>query len=71
MYPIESVPQRLLPVFYLNPMTPIVVAYRDILYYAKAPALETLFHALGLGFIFVVIGLLIFGRLKRGFEEEL
>ena len=33
MYSVEQVPEKMLPLFNLNPMTPVIVAYRDILYY--------------------------------------
>ena len=71
MYSHTIVPENLLPIFYLNPMTPIIVAYRDILYYARSPDLETLARAVFLGLLFVIFGFLIFGRLKRGFAEEI
>ena len=30
MYSVEQVPEKMLPLFNLNPMTPVIVAYRDI-----------------------------------------
>lgn len=55
----------------LNPMTPIITAYRDILYYKQVPHVSTLMLALGLGLVFVVIGYTVFRKLQRGFAEEL
>lgn len=71
MYSIDLVPEKLMPIFYLNPMTPIIVAYRDILYYKQAPQLSTLMHALLLGAVLMVIGVITFGKLKRHFAEEM
>lgn len=71
MYSIEQVPERLRPIFNLNPMTSIIIAYRDILYYKKAPELTTLLHATVLGGILLVAGVLTFSRLKRHFAEEM
>lgn len=71
MYSVEQVPEELLFVFNLNPMTPIIVAYRDILYYGQAPRLETLIHAVIFGIVMLVAGMLVFGKLKRHFAEEL
>jgi ABC-2 type transport system permease protein len=71
MYATDVVPEDLLPVFYMNPMTSVITAYRDVLYYAKAPAMETLLQAIVFGAIVLVFGFLLFGRLKRGFAEEL
>lgn len=71
MYSVDQVPEKLLPVFYLNPMTPIIIAYRDILYYKKNPELSTLIHAFTLGIILLAIGVFTFSKLKRHFAEEL
>ncbi|MGB8452460.1 MAG: ABC transporter permease [Anaerocolumna sp.] len=71
IYPIEQVPEELLPIFNLNPMTPIIIAYRDILYYKQVPEIETLLHALLLGIIILIIGSYAFSKLKRHFAEEL
>ena len=69
MYDLSIVPERLRPIFQLNPMTSIVTAYRDILYAGSVPHLETLGVSLGMGILFLVLGFLIFGRLKRRFSE--
>jgi ABC-2 type transport system permease protein len=71
MYSIDMVPENILPVFNLNPMTPVIVAYRDILYYKKVPALGTLVHATVFGIVLLLIGVITFGRLKRHFAEEM
>ena len=71
MYSVDQVPKQLGVIFNLNPMTPIIVAYRDILYYKKVPELGTLVHAACLGIIVLAIGVVVFSRLKRHFAEEL
>lgn len=71
MYAVDMVPEEFKTVFYLNPMTPIIVAYRDILYYKKNPELGTLIQAWGLGLILLVVGIVVFSKLKRHFAEEL
>lgn len=71
MYSVEQVPKKMLPLFNLNPMTPVIVAYRDILYYGEAPKLETLIHAVVFGVVVLIIGIVVFGKLKRHFVEEL
>ena len=58
-------------IFYINPMTSVIIAYRDIMYYGRAPKLLTLSTAAGMGLIFTILGFLIFGKLKRRFAEEL
>ncbi|MBS6510105.1 MAG: ABC transporter permease [Clostridiales bacterium] len=71
MYSVDIVPEHLMKLFMLNPMTPITIAYRDILYYAKAPDLSTLLLAIGMSAAFMLIGFWAFGKLKKRFAEEM
>lgn len=71
IYPVEQVPDEIMPIFNLNPMTPIIVAYRDILYYKQIPQIGTLLHAFLLGVAVLLIGCFAFSKLKRHFAEEL
>lgn len=71
MYSVDVVPEKMRTVFNLNPMTPIIIAYRDILYYKKIPELGTLVQAVCLGLVLLVVGMVVFSRLKRHFAEEL
>ena len=58
-------------IFYMNPMTSVIMAYRDILYYTKIPEVETLVSAVLFGIITLLIGVLLFGKLKKRFAEEM
>ena len=71
MYGIEMVPERYLGLFYLNPMTPVILAYRDILYYKRIPEMQTMLSAIAFGIVLLVAGFLIFGKLKIRFAEEM
>ena len=71
IYSMDMIPARFQSLFMLNPMTPIVLAYRDILYYAKVPELSTLLHGFLLGVAILIVGWLVFGKLKKRFVEEL
>lgn len=71
MYSIEQVPKQVMWLFNLNPMTPIIIAYRDILYYGQPPKLGTLIHAAIFGLVMLAIGVVVFGKLKRRFAEAL
>lgn len=71
MYDISFVPEDLLPVFRMNPMTPVAVAYRQILYYKQVPDLANLSTALFTGIAFIVVGAAVFSRLQKNFVEEL
>lgn len=69
MYPIEQVPDNLRWIFNINPMSPIIIAYRNILYDGKVPKVETLLQASIMGIVILVVGTFIFSRLKRRFAE--
>ena len=71
VYSMDMVPEALRPIFRLNPMTPVIMAYRDILYSKQPPQLSTLVQGLVLGIIVLVIGALVFRKLQKGFAEEL
>ena len=71
MYSIEMIPEDLRKVLMLNPMVPIINAYRDVLYYGRTPHLYTLLNGFMLGVISLVAGFVVFGKLKRHFAEEL
>lgn len=71
VYPMDWVPERLVFVFNLNPMSPVITAYRDILYYKKTPDVSTLAIAIVLGLVFIVLGSYIFDKLQKGFVEEM
>lgn len=71
LYSADMVPEQYQPLFNLNPMTPVTIAYRDILYYGRVPEMDTLINATVLGVIVLVVGKIAFSRLQRGFAEEL
>lgn len=71
MYSVDMVPEELLGVFYLNPMTTLIMAYRDILYYGRVPAMETIGIPFVISVAVLLLGLLVFHRLQRNFAEEL
>ncbi|WP_395546969.1 MULTISPECIES: ABC transporter permease [unclassified Lacrimispora] len=71
IYSIDQVPEKIRPLFLLNPMTSILTAYRDILYYKQVPQVVTLLNAVALGGGLMLISLFVFDKLSRHFAEEL
>lgn len=71
MYSVSDVPETLHSIFYANPMTSVIIAYRDILYWGRVPDLSALGLAFGDAIVFLVLGFVVFGRLKRGFAEQM
>ena len=71
MYGIEQVPEQYRTLFYLNPMTPVIVAYRDILYEKRPPEMGTLGAAAVEGLLLCFLGFFVFSKLKRRFAEAM
>jgi ABC-2 type transport system permease protein len=71
MYAVDLVPESLRGIFMMNPMTPVIIAYREVLYYGNIPQLGTLLTAVIMGIVFLIIGFMVFGKLKKRFAEEL
>ena len=71
MYSSERVPEKYRTLFSLNPMTPIIEAFRSILYYKQVPHVKTLSFAVFFGLFFIVFGEFVFSKLQKGFAEEL
>jgi ABC-2 type transport system permease protein len=70
-YSPNIIPEAYRGYYNLNPMVSIITAFRDILYYKRIPALETLTLAIVLGLLILIIGTLLFNILNRRFAEEL
>ena len=60
MYTKDMVPDKLLPLFNINPMTHVIECYRSILYEAAIPNLKTLISATVLGILFLLLGHVVF-----------
>lgn len=71
MYDKSIVPENLMPIFNLNPMTHVIECYRAVLYGKKIPDLTTLLSAAGLGILILIVGILVFNKLQKRFAEEL
>lgn len=71
IYSIQQVPESLRTLFMMNPMSSILNAYRDILYYKQIPSFLTLLNVLVVSLIIFAIGWGVFIKLSKKFAEEL
>lgn len=71
MYTTEMVPENLRSIFKLNPLTAIIEAYHEILYYKMIPQISTLGSAIIWGIVFLIVGVFTFEKLQKNFVEEL
>ena len=71
MYNIDYVPEAFRNYIVMNPMTPIVEVYHQILYYRITPTRNYLLLACGAGLVSFVSGAFVFACLDKRFVEEL
>lgn len=71
VYTEDMVPKQYIGLFYLNPMTGIIGAYRDVLYYKRFPVVTNLYGILIWSAAALIFGYLLFIKLQKNFVEEL
>lgn len=70
LYVTTLFPEKYRWILYLNPMTTIINSYRDIFYYQRIPDMQFLLPVLLSSLLLVLLGMIVFRKLKRGFAEE-
>ncbi|MFC2043375.1 ABC transporter permease [Chloroflexota bacterium] len=68
IYPVSSVPQRLRPLYFLNPMAGIIESYRDVLLNGSVPGLYLL-PSVVISLIFLLLGYFLFKRVEYRFAD--
>jgi lipopolysaccharide transport system permease protein len=71
LYPTSQVPEEFRFILSLNPLTPFVVAYQDVFLYNRLPSWEGIGAMIFAGVIALLLGVLIFGRFRWSFAEEI
>ncbi len=71
VYTVEMIPEKYKTLFYLNPMTNIVIFYRDILFYKRMPSFGFMGGVFLYSLTMIVIGFFVFQKLQKNFVEEL
>ena len=70
LYTADMFPEKIRWILYLNPMTQVVLAYRDIFLYHQVPELSGIIYLIIVTIIIFILGLFIFRKLEKGFAEE-
>lgn len=60
----------LMTFYNLNPMTPIVNAYRSILYSVQLPSLSSVLYSVAITVVLLILGYVVFRRLEPAFADE-
>lgn len=61
---------QLMWLFKLNPFAHFINAYRDVFYMHHIPHMDNLLIVIGISFVLLIFGWLIFNKMKKGFAEE-
>jgi lipopolysaccharide transport system permease protein len=69
IYPLERIPDQWLYLYMLNPMVPIISAYRQILLEGKAPDLNSLGFSALLSSVFCLISYIYFKSLEKNMVD--
>ncbi len=70
LYQSTLFPEKIRWILYLNPMTQIIDAYRNIFLYHQLSNIMGILYATIVSIIIFAIGLLIFRKLEKGFAEQ-
>ena len=71
MYPVSMIPETILWIFRINPMTAVIEAYHAVLYWKKSPDGLPLFYAFLFGVVLLAVSEAVFVKLSDHFAEEL
>lgn len=71
MYTLDGRSPAVVSLLYVNPMTSIIVAFHDILYYKVMPSVSSIGIAILIGIVLLIVGELVFAHLEGNFAEEL
>lgn len=71
MYNLDYVPEAYRKYIVINPMTPIVEVYHQVLYYKITPTRNYLLLACGTSLLTFLLGAVTFARLDKNFAEEM
>jgi len=68
-YPPEIVPAKLIPFLNLNPMTPIINSYRNVILYGVMPPWQSFIYSIVISVVIFIIGSFVFRKLSRNFAD--
>lgn len=69
LYPVSSIPESVRGLYLLNPVTQIILMYRDLVLYGTLPPAESIGYVLLFGAGIIVIGHYLFRTLEKRFVE--
>lgn len=71
IYPVNMVPEKYTKLFFINPMTSIILPFRDVLFYGLWPNVKIILLSLLSSIFILIFAFAVFDKLQRGFAEEI
>ncbi len=71
IYPLESIPPPLQPLFAINPMTAVMTGFRDAILHGYAPSSAVMWPAVIISVVVACAGYWLFKRLEGGFADAI
>lgn len=71
LFSMDVIPEKMAWIFKCNPMTPIIEAYHNILYWKCMPKGRELLYSIVWAMVILIVGGLTFAKLNDNFAEEL
>jgi ABC-2 type transport system permease protein len=71
IWSISLIPEKYRSFAWMNPFTPFVAAYRDVILRNRIPGFPTIIALIALGVLVLLLGTVIFRRKQRRFAEEI
>lgn len=71
IYPLSTVPDYLMPYYMLNPLTRLIIMYRDVMVAGNLPSFSSIIFVIAVAAAAYFIGSFVFNRLQRRFAEEI
>jgi len=69
IYPLSIVPPWYMTYYMLNPLTRLILIYRDVMIVGKLPSIEDIAVVIGFTALALLLGNYVFGKLERRFAE--
>lgn len=71
IYPLTIIPASIMPYYLLNPVTQLIIMYRDVMVAGDLPSLYSIVVVIGFAIAAYLVGSLVFSKLQRRFAEEI
>ena len=69
-FTLDQMAPAMVDLMHLNPFSYFILAFHDVMYYGHMPECEIMWSCIFLTCVFIVLGIFVFNKLKKGFVER-